>query len=339
MDRVDALLASAGLAGPCAIQPLRGGTNNQVFRVEVSGRQVLLKAYYQDELETRDRLGVEQQFLRFAWDRGIRCVPEPLASDVEAKLGVYEFIDGPPYAPGDVTAQDVADALAFVCSLNAHRRDADALAMSDASDSCFSGDDYLRSIDRRLTALVEMQPVAVVEHEVSRFVRDELAPAWAEARAAFAAHARRIGWSLDARLSRAACCVSPSDFGFHNALASRDGVRFIDFEYAGWDDPAKLVCDFFGQFEIPVPMDLFDGFASAFSALFEDGPAIRARMAVVFPACRFKWLSIMLNDFHPAVRKRRSFAHADAASDERPARQLRKARAALQALATTASSF
>ena len=38
--------------------------------------------------------------------------------------------------------------------------------------------------------------------------------------------------------------LSPSDFGLHNAMRDEDGrLRFIDFEYFGWDDPVKLVSD------------------------------------------------------------------------------------------------
>jgi len=43
-------------------------------------------------------------------------------------------------------------------------------------------------------------------------------------------------------------CLSPSDFGFHNALVDPSGaLSFLDFEYAGRDDPAKPVSDFFCQ--------------------------------------------------------------------------------------------
>ena len=36
-------------------------------------------------------------------------------------------------------------------------------------------------------------------------------------------------------------CVSPSDFGFHNAIVRGSGeICFIDFEYAGWDDSAQV---------------------------------------------------------------------------------------------------
>lgn len=54
------------------------------------------------------------------------------------------------------------------------------------------------------------------------------------------------------RIDPAQLCVSPSDFGFYNAVRSPDGVRFIDFEFAGWDDPAKTVVDFILQPRVSV---------------------------------------------------------------------------------------
>ena len=71
-------------------------------------------------------------------------------------------------------------------------------------------------------------------------------------------------WHWSSALSPDDCCLSPSDFGFHNALVDDDGqVTFLDFEYAGRDDPAKLVSDFFCQPEIPVPLDYHATFIDA----------------------------------------------------------------------------
>ena len=39
-------------------------------------------------------------------------------------------------------------------------------------------------------------------------------------------------------------CISPSDFGLHNAIRTAADIRFIDFEFAGWDDPAKALVNF-----------------------------------------------------------------------------------------------
>ena len=38
--------------------------------------------------------------------------------------------------------------------------------------------------------------------------------------------------------------ISPSDVGIHNMLINKSGlISFIDFEYSGLDDIAKLACD------------------------------------------------------------------------------------------------
>ena len=63
----------------------------------------------------------------------------------------------------------------------------------------------------------------------------------------------QLGLPSERPLDQQDRCLSPSDFGFHNALAQGETVRFIDFEYAGWDDPAKTVCDFFHHPGVPVP--------------------------------------------------------------------------------------
>ncbi len=51
---------------------------------------------------------------------------------------------------------------------------------------------------------------------------------------------------LAANCRRMKFIVSPSDFGFHNALLDDGGaISFLDFEYSGRDDPAKLDLRFF----------------------------------------------------------------------------------------------
>ena len=42
-------------------------------------------------------------------------------------------------------------------------------------------------------------------------------------------------------------CISASDFGLHNAIMTERGIVFFDFEFAGWDDPAKAIVDFLLQ--------------------------------------------------------------------------------------------
>ena len=109
------------------------------------------------------------------------------------------------------------------------------------------------------------------------------------------------------------CCLSPSDFGFHNALAGHDGkLTFLDFEYAGRDDPAKLASDFFCQPEVPVPLELS---SRHFVRRLGDGLEPRRSRAgraveILLDAYRIKWTCIILNDFLPLGAARRAFADA-----------------------------
>ena len=78
-------------------------------------------------------------------------------------------------------------------------------------------------------------------------------------RSRIVAGALKAGTVLDQAIGRT--IISPSDFGFHNTLVRPDGeLQFLDFEYAGFDDPAKLVGDFYACPEIPTPQETFERF-------------------------------------------------------------------------------
>ena len=315
----DPLLAAAGLPSPISIERLPGGGNNRVYRVETAAGPVLLKEYFQHPADPRDRLAAEYAFTNFAWGHGIRALPQPLASDRAPGLGLYEFIAGRKLAPGEVTAGHVDEAAGFVEAVNRHRTDPAAARLPIASEACFSIAEHLACVDRRVARLATIGPESDLHHAVQKLVATRLMPAWNGVRAAVAAG----GQPLDAPLPIAARVLSPSDFGFHNCLVTASGLKFIDFEYAGWDDPAKTVCDFFCQPAVPVPREHVERFLAA--VIFATGDAgIRDRVALLQPVYELKWCCIMLNEFLPADDRRRAFARGDQEATARRARQLDK---------------
>jgi hypothetical protein len=111
-----------------------------------------------------------------------------------------------------------------------------------------------------------------------------------------------------------------------------DQLKFIDFEYSGWDDPAKTVCDFFCQPDVTVPMKFFDRVSRAFVEDSSDPEFHLRRIALLLPVYRVKWCCIMLNEFLPVGSRRRSFAKDPASQEQRRATQLQKVRRALDAI-------
>jgi hypothetical protein len=319
---VERLASAAGLAPVKELVPLVGGANNRVFRVETTSDSALLKAYFRHPDDPRDRLGAEFAFARFAWSAGVRCIPQPLASDPAPGLGMFEFIDASPIAA--VTEDSIEQATEFVQALNAARWRPGAARLPNASEACFSIAEHVGTVARRVDRLAEQ-----AYGEAGAFARRELLPAWEHIRTATS----DSGLSLDKPLEPTTRCVSPSDFGFHNALVQPDGrVCFLDFEYAGWDDPAKLVCDFFCQPAVPVPPRFFEPFAGSVAAGFPDPAAVLARARLLLPVYRVKWVCILLNEFLPAGNRRRAFSLSPDEFARRETRQLARARDALAAI-------
>lgn len=332
-----ALVTSAGIRGRLRFEPLVGGANNRVFGVLVDGRpRAVVKAYFSHPDDDRDRVGAEFRFATFGWRNGVRAVPQPLACDFDRRLGVYEFIEGSPVAPGEVTDREVGEALAFFEEVNRHRHEPDATRVSLASEACFSIADHLSTVSRRLGRLCDIGTGSTppVDRDAMDFVRGEVAPLWTEVEASIRTSAAALREGLTGVLPSGTRCISPSDFGFHNAIRTATGhLRFIDFEYAGWDDPAKMVCDFFCQPKVPVPIQHYDRFAEAVMRELADPQSGVQRASMLLPAYRVKWCCILLNDFMPADARRRRFAASeDGDESERKLAQLEKARAALKVL-------
>ena len=106
------------------------------------------------------------------------------------------------------------------------------------------------------------------------------------------------GLDLDEMLPQVDRILSPSDFGFHNViLTEQSGPRFIDFEYAGWDDPAKTAADFFFQPQIPAPKRYRKDFLNACLQHSEqDRIAHHIRRAkILLPLIGLRWVRIVLN--------------------------------------------
>jgi hypothetical protein len=295
-DNIGALLRAGGLRGEYREVVLRNGANNQVSRLHGAGWQIVLKRYFRDRRDLRDRLGTEYAFLAFAAAHGISAVPRPIAVDAGQGLALYEFIDGVVGVREAPAPTDVRAAISFFSQLNRWRGAPDARGLGAASEACFSLRDHVAMLESRIAALTNLAG------PVGDFARRSLDPVFRRLAARVQSHDQ---WTL-AREER---CLSPSDFGFHNAILTPEkDWRFIDFEYAGWDDPSKLVCDFFCQPKFPVPLSLFEMFVDGVSEALGLSGNLRARAHLLLPLYRLKWACIMLNPALPAGAARRTFA-------------------------------
>jgi hypothetical protein len=312
------------------LERLSGGANNAVFRAAGPAGTFLLKQYWAHPQDPRDRFGAEVAFCRFAWRHGIRTPPRFWAGCRRERLALFEFITGRPVSPAEVDAAVVAQAERFYRQLQEVREEPGAAALPAAADACFSIAQHLQCVNRRVGRLLRVEPNSTLDREFQRFVHGDLRRRWESTRDRVRTQCVARGIALEQELRTFDRVLSPSDFGFHNALRDSVGqVRFLDFEYAGWDDPAKLVCDFFWQVEVPVPRHFLRGFAERIAEPLPDPRRVGERIELLLPVYQIKWCCIVLNAFLPEAQARRQFSSADQHPEHQPGLQLSKARALL----------
>jgi len=304
------------------LSPCSAGGNNRVFRVTVGERQVLLKQYFRHPSDPRDRLRTEQAFLEHAAKMAPAQVPQVIACDAANGVGIYEYIEGTK-PEGAVSRELVREAAVFFSALNAPASRAAAGALPIASEACFTVAEHFGMVDRRIARLASLSGPT----DSDRAARDlvaRLGAAWSGLKEQLSAALSRQ--NIPEAIDPSDRCISPSDFGFHNALVRSNGkLCFLDFEYAGWDDPAKMVGDFFSHPAVPVPGEYLDEFVRETMSYSRRPGVLEARARLLFPVFQVKWCCIILNDFIPEFAERRRFA--DPGLDEAAARrrQLEKA--------------
>jgi len=297
---------------PLDIEPVAGGGNNRLYRVSTARGTAALKGYRIADGDPRDRLGQEWEAITLIAAHAPDAVPGPIARDRAAGWAAYDWIEGERIgarAPGDIEA-----AVDFLERLQRLRDEPAAAGLADASEACLSIAELRAQIDRRLARLAGLAELAPFLADVAALAHR--LPPRAERTAA------------TGLLPRSRQILSPSDFGFHNALRRPDGrLVFLDFEYFGWDDPAKLASDIHWHPGMNLTPDERRQFALGLARLFGNDPGYSARLALYRPLIGLRWCLILLNEFLPQGLARRRHAGQVEDAVAARARQLAKARA------------
>jgi len=305
IDDINRLLDMSGqISGSenVEIRPIIYGGNNQIF---IINGKYIAKKYFRSSDDDRDRFLHETLFVNYAINVAPQFVPRLLAKDPDAGWALFERINGNTFRGKDVNQKMIAQAAEFFVKLNnndiclEHKR-----FLPNASDACFSLEEHLISVKRRIDSLKKFSS----SNEKLNIILDSLQQKFDYYENDIINSV--INKNLLQKLSIDEICISPSDFGFHNALIMDDGkIVFIDFEYAGIDDPAKMIADFFSQVSIRVDATFFNSFFNDIVSCFKNSQGILDRVNLLLPLYKIKWIAIVLNAFDPINMARRKFAN------------------------------
>lgn len=304
LGHANVLLARSGLPSALSIELMSGGGNNQLFRLMAENEQYVLKRYYHSDDDPRDRFGHEVSFLEYAKQAAPGWVPDLIACDKTHRLSIMSFEPGE--RPQSVSPALVKAAASFIRQLN----DQDIpKQLPVAADASFTVQEHGMRVFNRINQLAALP--AYREHLRFKGLVANLSYEFKRWQKTF--HQGLIeGIINDEELLSSHRVISPSDFGFHNALLHGNRIIFVDFEYAGIDDPLKLIADFFSQVAQPVPLAFLGAFLGELVLSKDVKRRIDQHLTHFLQLTRIKWCCIQLRSFASEGQRRLTFSQNNA---------------------------
>lgn len=275
-----------------------GGKYSRVYRVICSNKeQYAAKFYLGDPFDSRDRQGIEFSSIAFLWKQGVTNLPLPIVSDPKVGCAVYDFIPGEKIMPHAVTGKDIDAVVNFVEDLKRFSNYDESQKFPRATGACFSVQEIVENIQRRIHQLTALQVEGRQNEEFRDFLNQEFIPLFEELQEWCQKGLAKSGLSYHHELPAEQRILSPSDFGFHNALRVADGtIAFLDFEDFGWDDPARMIADFLLHPSLEIDAYMKRRILNGMRRVFHDQPDLPQRLGVIYPLTALKGCMMFLNE-------------------------------------------
>ena len=311
---ISKMLPKAGKVEPDNFKQIKRGGNNCVYKIEVGKESFLGKVYFRDPDDSRDRLNSEISFIKYLQTIQIKDSPALIAEDQSCGAACFEWIEGTNFETGStLTKKFWEQCFCFLKKIQSGKKMFEGQNLPNASESAFSIRAHLALLQNRRDYW-HLHNKTIPE-EIRCFVMTNLDQEYKSVAKELISHP-----DFSKELEPHEKIISPSDFGLHNAKLGQNGkLVFFDFEYAGWDDPAKTIADFFTQPRFPVPTTELGKLLSIFSEIFSEQTMkkLLERLPLVSRVIRLKWCYVLLNDFHPISRERRILSGKKLNSEER----------------------
>jgi len=274
-----------------------------------SGKNYAAKHYLQLREDSRPRLQAEFDHLSALWQLGFRNIPQPIQK--KGSRAIYSLVEGASVASGSAKEKEIEKILSFLTRLSDVDSKLRVFSILPAADSRSCLGDYIDQIEKRSDRISMGAKGFAWENEIIHFMKERLSPYKDFIFNKFYDSIESFGWDLQRPFKKNEQMFSPSDLGFHNILVDTEGggeLYFLDFEYSGWDDPAKLLADFFHHVAQQVPWEhkwyLLDHFAAH---RYQD-PGFLKRWETIIDLIGLEWVLIVLNVADPNEMQRKRFA-------------------------------
>lgn len=216
-----------------SLKPLKNlGVNSNIFVVEGLDRKFVLKKFRADSNDDRNRFKAEESALDFLEISGVQRVPKKLFSSEVDNMILMSFLPGK--RPTHFSSVIFKQSLDFLEKTHQAFHDNANFQYRKAIEGFTSSQKLVEQIESRIINFIENP---IVPRNVTEFLQGELIPYFKSNKKKIQAKELKKGIAFDQMT------FSVVDFGLNNYLLHKNSLYFLDFEFAGIDDPVKLVSD------------------------------------------------------------------------------------------------
>lgn len=234
------LLNKNGREEILSTQIIIGGVNSKITKVHTLTGNYCIKQY--NSADGKERQHREKEFLLICNNGGIMNIPRYIGSDQRNNITLMEWLEGETLEKlEDCDIDKIGDFIGKLIMLETRKGKDNG--MGNASESYRSFEDIGEATKKRIeecNLLINSKVFSQTNVEAVERTKEELK----EEIERFKIKQENLElWNPD-KLKR---YISPSDVGIHNTLKFGKELRFLDFEYAGYDDISKQIADWVMQ--------------------------------------------------------------------------------------------
>lgn len=266
------------------------GNNSKVFKAETYDKKYFaIKVYLTKFNDNRNRLKNEFKILKFLNKSDFEEVPKAICKNEDLNVAIYEWIQR-----NKIEKMKARKKIDFLIAFIKKLKKIPIKQLSNtnnASHACFNGFDIENQIIDRFNKINQNQ---FNSNKFTNFLNKKLKPVIFDLIDSY-----KNKWPdfFEKSYKPKEMFLSPSDSGFHNIIVFKKRVKFVDFEYSGLDDPAKLTCDFLLHPGMNLHINNKIYWAKNMFKIFSKDKDFKKRVKLSINLFSLIWSLIVLNKF------------------------------------------
>jgi len=280
---------------------INGGRNNKVYLFKSKKKKFIIKKYKNNYSTKYNRFLTEKIFLEFLVKKKIKNIPKIISLDKKKKIIVFNYICGKQIKK--VQKKHLNQCLKFLLKIN-YKTSYKNFKFQKASDACLSLNDHIKTCETRIKRLIKNchHNSKGESKKILFFLKNKILPEFKKIKSKI--HLVFSKSQIVKKINKKQLILSPSDFGFHNIISKKNKLYYIDFEYSGWDDPNKLISDFFLNPDYFISKKNKKYFLRNFDNFFKKKISNSSKFKFILKFHFLKWVCVIINQTDLKVSKK-----------------------------------